>query len=203
MDEYTSSTYGDRIADEYDRYYPVHNAAMIATLKRLAGAGPALELGIGTGRVALPLLEAGVTVHGIDSSEAMVARLRAKPGGGRIPVHIGDFADVGVEGRFSLVYVVFNTIFALLTQADQVRCFQNIARHLASGGAFALEAFVPDLCRFPGGQNIRTVAQGDGEVRLDVTQLDLATQAVTAHHLVLSSTGIRLHPVKLRYAWPA
>ncbi len=203
MDEYTSSTYGALIADEFDRYYPAHNPAMIATLRRLAGAGPALELGIGTGRVALPLLEAGVPVHGIDASEAMVARLRAKPGGTGIPVHIGDFADVAVEGRFTLVYVVFNTIFALLTQADQVRCFRNVARHLAPGGAFALEAFVPDLGRFRQGQNVSTTAQESGEVRLDVAQIDPVTQVLTGHHLVLRSAGIRFHPVKLRYVWPS
>jgi SAM-dependent methyltransferase len=203
MDEYTSSTYGDRIADVYDRYYSAHDAAAIATLKRLAGSGPALELGIGTGRIALPLAEAGVAVQGIDASEAMVAKLRAKPGGAKIPVHMGDLADVAVEGRFSLVYVVFNTIFAPLTQADQVRCFRNVARHLAPGGVFVLEAFVPDLGRFRQGQNVSIVAQDSGEIRLDVAQVDPVTQVVTAHHVILGSAGTRFDPVKLRYAWPS
>lgn len=202
MNDYDSRTYGDQFADAYDRYYPGYSATAVATLQDLAGNGGALELGIGTGRVALPLLETGVAVQGIDASEAMVARLRSKPRGEAIPVHIGDFADVGVDGRFSLVYVLVNTFFALLTQADQVRCFKNVARHLTEGGVFVLEAFVPDLGRFRGGQEVRAVSQDDDEVRLDVSQIDPVNQLVTAHQVVVGSRGTHLYPVRIRYAWP-
>ncbi len=127
-ESYSIRTYGDQIADVYDRYYGDCNPAAIGALKALAGTGPAFELGIGTGRVALPLAAAGVHVSGIDASEAMVRQLRAKPGGAAIPVAMGDFAEVGADGPFTLIYVVFNTFFNLLTQADQVRCFQNAAK---------------------------------------------------------------------------
>jgi len=142
---YEPSTYGDRIAAVYDEWLgvPQDTDDAVAFLAGLAGQGPALELGIGTGRVELPLAARGVEVHGIDASEAMVARLHAKPGGEAIPVTIGDFADVPVEGAFPLVFVVFNTFFALLSQEAQVRCFENAARRLAPGGAFVLQAFGP------------------------------------------------------------
>src|SRR5581483_4551520 len=118
-------------------------------------------------RIALPLAERGVEVHGIDASEEMIARLRQKPGGDRIPVTVGDFADVAVEGRYPLVYVAFNTVFALRSQEEQVRCFRNVAAHLTDDGAFALEAFVPDLTRFDRGQ--RTAAL---KVELDEVIVD-------------------------------
>ena len=133
---------------------PLDREAAVAFLAELAASGPVLELAIGTGRIALPLAERGIDVHGIDASEKMVARLRSKPGGDGIPVTIGDFADVAVEGQFTLVYVVFNTLFALLTQEAQVRCFENVAAHLADGGAFVVEAFVPDLTRFDRAQRV-------------------------------------------------
>lgn len=134
MEEYGPATYGDRIAEVYDelvgRWVEAETPAAVEFLAGLAGPGPALELGIGTGRVALPLAARGIPVHGIDASPAMVARLRTKPGGEGIPVTVGNFADVGVEGNFRLIFCVFNTFFALLTQEDQVRCFQNVTRHL-------------------------------------------------------------------------
>src|SRR5262249_35359507 len=145
-----------RIADFYDAHYPslANTHPMIDTLVRLAGGGPVLELGIGTGRVALPVLSRGVSVHGIDASEAMIKQLRGKPGGSAIPVTIGDFADVAVTGRYSLIYVVFNTFFGLLSQDDQIRCVVNSALHLNEGGAFVIEAFYPDLTRYVRGQNV-------------------------------------------------
>lgn len=132
MDEYGPSTYGDRIADIYDEWprYPRDEQVAAEFLASLAGAGPVLELGIGTGRIALPLAAREIEVHGIDASKPMVAKLREKPGGADIPVTMGDFADVGVDGRFSVIFVAFNTLFALLTQDDQVRCFRNVATHL-------------------------------------------------------------------------
>ncbi|MDQ4029538.1 MAG: class I SAM-dependent methyltransferase, partial [Actinomycetota bacterium] len=178
-------------------------APAVEALAALAGAGPALELAIGTGRVALPLAERGVQVHGIDVSEAMVERLRAKPGGDRIPVTIGDFADVAVVGRFSLVFVAFNTFFALASQQDQVRCFRNVAARLAEGGVFALEGFVPDVARFQRHQSVSAPRVELDVVMLDVSRHDPVAQRIDAQHVVINPAGIRLQPVHLRYAWPA
>lgn len=153
--------------------------------------------------VALPLAQRGLEVHGIDASDAMVAKLRAKPGGEAIPVSIGNFVDVGVEGRFSLIFVVFNTLFALDSQEEQVRCFSNVANHLADGGLFLIEAFVPDLTRYTLGQHTHTYSVELDRVHLDVARLDLAAQQIVSQHVVLSESGIRLYPVKIRYAWPS
>ena len=162
-----------------------------------------LELAIGTGRIALPLAAHGIDVHGIDASKAMIAKLREKPGGDRIPVTLGDFADVGVSGRYSLVFVVFNTFFGLLAQEDQVRCFRNVAEHLTEDGLFVLEAFVPDVARFDRGQRVSVSRVGLGEAWLDVAKHDPVDQLVSSQHLVVSEQGIRLYPVQVRYAWPA
>lgn len=203
MNGYDPSTYGQRIADVYDDVHPVHDEAMIATLAELAGDGPALELGIGTGRIALPLAARGVAVHGIDASPAMVDRLRAKPGGAAIPVTMGDFAGVGAEGPFSLVYVVFNTFFGLLSQEEQVRCFGNVARRLTEEGVFVIEAFVPDMTRFVRGQVVNASRVENDAVLLDVSRHDPVNQQVVSQHIVLTEGGTRLFPVQLRYAWPA
>ena len=131
MNDYGPATYGDRIAEIYDRFHPGAGdaTAQLRALAALAGRSGALELGIGTGRVALPLAERGVAVHGVDASEAMIDKLRAKPGGASIPVTIGDFAEVPVDGTFALIFAVFNTFFALTTQDAQVRCFRRAAEH--------------------------------------------------------------------------
>ena len=205
MDEYTPSTYGDSVADIYDQWYagggPFGDVAgAVSFLHELAGPGPALELGIGTGRVALPLLEAGAEVHGIDTSEAMASKLRAKKRGDEVPVTIGDFCDFELETRFRLIYVVFNTFFGLLTQDDQVSCFQAVARHLGDGGAFAMEAFLPDLARFDRGQCVGAVDVAGDEVRLDVSMHDAIAQRSDTQHVVIREDGIRLYPVKVRYA---
>ncbi len=205
MNQYTAATYGDHIAEIYDELYAgmFDEEAQVALLVELAAGGRALELGIGTGRLAIPLAERGVEVHGIDASEAMVARLRAKPGGEAIPVVIGDFADVPVEGRFTLIYVVFNTFFALLTQEDQVRCFQNVATHLEDNGVFLVEAFVPDPTRFVRDQNVQTSRVGIGRVVIDAARHDPVFQRVFTQHIHITEAGIRLYPVHLRYAWPS
>jgi len=205
MGDYTTSTYGDRIAEAYDDIHPSTADAerAVATLAELAAGGPVLELAIGTGRLALPLADRGVRVQGIDASEAMVARLRAKPGGDAIEVTMGDFADVGVDGRFALVFVAFNTLFALLSQDDQVRCFANVASHLEDDGVFVVEAFVPDLTLYDGGQRVSATHVGTDSVRLDASRLDRAEQRVAAAHVVLNGEGARLYPIQLRYAWPA
>lgn len=208
MQDYTDSTYGDRIADHYDEWYtdvPLAGDvdAAVSFLRGVAGHEAALELGIGTGRVALPLKAAGSDVHGIDASEAMVARLRAKPGGTDVPVTIGSFAEFDLGRRFRLVYVVFNTFFALANQEQQVSCFAAVARHLDDQGAFVMEAFVPDLSRFERGQHVGAVQVGVENVRLDVSTFDPTNQVVHSQHVVLSRGDVRLFPVRIRFAWPS
>src|SRR6266545_7432853 len=152
MDE-EDGYFGERVAARYDQSSDIFDLAavdaVVEVLAELAGNGPALELGIGTGRIALPLAKRGVPVHGIELSKAMVARLRAKPGGDDIGVTIGDFSTTTVDGKFSLAYLVFNTISNLTTQAAQVACFRNVAAHLEPGGCFVIEVGVPELQRLP------------------------------------------------------
>jgi len=207
VQDYDASTYGENIAEVYDERYARYARAdtdeTVECLATLAGKGPVLELGIGTGRVALPLAARGIEVHGIDASPAMVAKLRAKPGGDRIPVTIGDFADVGVSGEYSLIFIVFNTIFALLTQEDQIRCFRNVAAHLAMDGSFVVEAFVPDLQRFDRNQRLALEGIDPDQVRIEASQHDPVNQSVVSRHIVVSDRGIRSYPLKIRYAWPS
>ena len=208
MEDFRESTYGDRIAEVYDELHgslgdPEHVDPVVDVLEDLAGGGRALELGIGTGRIALPLAARRVEVHGIDASEAMVEKLRQKPGGAGIPVTLGDFVEADVEGRYSLVYVVFNTLFGALTQEAQVRCFRSVARRLADGGVFLIEAFVPDPTRFVRGQNIQAGLVEADHVSIDLSRHDPVEQTVTSSHLHIAESGVRLYPVKLRYAWPS
>jgi SAM-dependent methyltransferase len=206
MEGYDASTYGERMADVYDEWYDhqswyAETEAAVATLAELAGAGPVLELAIGTGRLALPLAERGLQVQGIDASEAMVAKLREKPGGADVPVAIGDFADVGIDGRFSLVFVVFNTLFALDSQEEQIRCFRNVAAHLADGGVFVVEAFVPEPERFSGKVHVSRV--GTDLVQLNMSVVDRAEQLSESQHVVLTSSGVRFYPVRIRWSYPS
>ncbi len=208
MRDFRESTYGDRIADAYDEMYgglstAEHVDPIVDVLEDLAAGGRALELGIGTGRIALPLAARGTDVHGIDVSQSMVAEMRRKPGGAGIPVTQGDFAEVDADGCFSLVYVVFNTFFGLLTQEAQVRCFANVARRLSDGGVFLIEVFVPDLTRFVRGQNIQTRVLETDRVSIDLSRHDAVGQTVASSHLYITEEGVRLYPVKLRYAWPS
>jgi len=203
MDDYSADTYGERIADVYDSWYAAYDEHCIELLATLAGEGPVLELGIGTGRIALPLRRRGVAVQGVDASPAMIAKLRAKPGGDAIPVTVGGFADFSVDGRFALAFIAFNTFFALLTQPEQIRCMETVARHLAPGGRFVIEAFVPDLARFVSSQTVRVVGMESSEVRIDASLLDVAQQRITSQHIVLTEHGTRLYPVTLRYVWPS
>ncbi len=207
-DGYGPSTYGDRIASIYDEMYPVVPTAgdvsiTVDFLASIAGTGPVLELGIGTGRVALPLAAAGVAVRGIDASEAMVERMRSKPGGEAIPVTIGDFRDFSLDERFTAIYVPFNTFFGLLTQDDQVACFRAVARHLAPGGVFVMEAFVPDLGRFDRGQRVSAIRVDPDGVSLDVSVYDPVAQVNDTQHVVIREEGIRLYPVRIRFAFPS
>jgi SAM-dependent methyltransferase len=204
MENYEAATFGERVAEIYDDVNRGGDAlATVTFLEQLAHGGHALELAIGTGRVALPLAARGIRVDGIDISPAMVAKLRAKPGGDQISVTIGDFADVPVRDTYRLVFVVFNTLFNLVTQEDQVRCFENVAAHLTDDGSFVVEAFVPDLDRFRNGQYVEAEAVGVDEVRLDVCRHDAVTQRLDESHVVLSRGGVRLYPVVARYAWPS
>lgn len=206
MRDYEAHTYGDRIADVYDERLNSRSEdtpGAVELLAELAGPGPVLELGIGTGRLALPLAERGFNVSGIDASEAMVARLRAKPGGERIPVAIGDFADVDIDGTYSLVFVAFNTFFALASQDDQVRCFAGVAARLAPGGVFVIEAFVPDVTRLAFGHHPRTERVDVDSVELSTSQHDPLRQVVESQHVVIGAQGTSLYPVRVRYAWPS
>jgi SAM-dependent methyltransferase len=205
MDDYRPATYGDRIADVYDEWQRggFDTDACVEFLAGLAGPGPVLELGVGTGRVALPLAARGLEVHGIDASAAMVERLHAKPGGDAVRVTIGDFAEVPVDGSYPLVFVVFNTLFCLLTQDDQVRCFARVAERLAGGGAFVVEAFVPDPALLARPQEVTADHVGLDAVALTATRRDPLGQRIDAQHMVLGPDGVRLYPVALRYAWPA
>jgi SAM-dependent methyltransferase len=203
MKAYEQSTYGDRIAEIYDDLYSKYDPATVDLLTSLAGRGGALELGIGTGRIALPLKERGIIVMGIDTSPAMVSKLKAKPGGAEIEVFMHSFSDFHLDQRFQLIYVVFNTFFNLLTQEEQVRCFRSVRRHLSPEGTFVMEAFVPDLARFTDHQAVRVVNLGEDEVQLETSQVDPVAQQVTAQHLLLSKDGTRMFPVRLRYAWPS
>jgi SAM-dependent methyltransferase len=202
---YDAAAYGDRIADVYDELptHPRDADAAVELLADLAGAGPALELAIGTGRLALPLAERGVAVSGIDASEAMVAKLRAKPGGDRIPVAIGDFADVPVDGRFALICLVYNTLFALLDLDAQRRCFERVADRLTPGGRFVVEAFVPDPSRFQRDQHVEVRHVGDDAVLLSVSRHDSATQRVESLLVRLGDDSIRTWPVRIRYSYPS
>jgi SAM-dependent methyltransferase len=208
MSEHGPWTHGDEIADIYDEWSQsldsLDTDSAVAALVGLAGAGPVLELAIGTGRLALPLAERGLDVHGIDISEEMVSRLRAKPGGDRLSVTIGDLADVDVTGRYRLIFVAFNTFFALLSQDEQVRCFANVAEHLTEDGVFVVEAFVPDLSRFAGGGGSSTRRLDLENVTVvDVAEHDPVGQRVDSRHFVIHEDGIRCVPVQIRYAYPS
>ncbi len=179
-------------------------AEAVAFLAERAGAGPVLELAIGTGRLALPLAQRGLRVDGIDISPAMVDRLREHPGGDTLSVTVGDFADVDVPDRYALVFVAWNSLFNLLRQEDQVRCFRNVAAHLTDGGVFVVEAFVPTfLHRLADDEQISAEAIEVDEVRIGVLRHDPATQTLEQSHVALSAEGIRLTPVVQRYAWPS
>jgi SAM-dependent methyltransferase len=198
--------FGERIAERYDETAAgMFDSAVVEPvvdlLADLAFDGTALELGIGTGRIALPLAQRGIRVHGIDLSEAMVARLRAKPGAEQIEMTIGDFATATVPGRFSVAYLVFNTIMNLTTQDDQVACFSNVAAHLAPGGCFVIEVSVPDLQRLPPGEKVRPFTVSD--TRLGFDEYDIASQGLISHHYWVVDGKLEVFTPPFRYVWPA
>jgi SAM-dependent methyltransferase len=203
VERYEPSTYGRKIAEIYDELYGVmfDNEGCVEFLAGKARGGRALELAIGTGRIALPLKEKRVEVHGIDISEDMVAKMREKPGGEEIPVAMGNFVDVGVEGDFDLIYLLFNTFFGVTTQDEQVACFHNVAEHLTPEGVFVVETFVPDLTRFQRHQSTSVVDVQIDRVQLDASRHDPVNQLVHSQHVFLEEGGTRLYPVSLRYAF--
>jgi SAM-dependent methyltransferase len=194
----TAETYD---ADTSDRFEPAVVGATVDFLAELAGDGPALELGIGTGRIALPLSERGVPVSGIDLSPDMVAQLKAKPGASAIGVTIGDFATTVVEGRFRLAYLVYNTIENLTSQDDQVACFTNVGRHLEPGGCFVIEVEVPPLRRLPPGETARAFLVTPDRLGFDT--LDVAEQRGVSHHYWVSEGRAGTFAMPYRYVWPA
>ncbi len=197
-------SFGEDTAKRYDNVERGDEVEAVAWLEQMAKGGPALELAIGTGRIALPLAARGIRVDGIDLSTAMVALLSTKPGGADIDVTMGDFADVAVPGKYRLIYVVFNTLFNLLTQDEQVRCFENVADHLTDDGVFVVEAYVPAfLHRLRDNQYVEAEAIEVGEVKLDVLRHDMSTQIIEESHVSLSPAGVRMNPIVQRYAWPA
>ncbi len=199
-----SKSFGPDEAKAYRDLQRGDEAAVVDFLHPLAGKGPVLELGIGTGRIALPLAIRGIEVEGIELSPAMIAGLRTRPRGDKIHVTRGDFAEVPVPGTYSLIYVVWNTFFNLLTQADQVRCFTNVSRHLLHGGCFVIEAYVPAyLYRLTDQQYVQAETILVDEVRLDVLRHDAATQTIEESHVSVSRSGVRVNPVVQRYVWPA
>ena len=207
MNDFGDATYGDRIADLYDEWYPPDTLggvdATVEFLSAFADGGMALELGIGTGRVAIPLAATGATVRGIDASAAMVAKLHAKDPA--IQVTLGTFADFSLAERFSLVYVVFNTFFALTTEDEQASCMRAIARHLTPGGVFVMTTFVPDPARFHRGQRVGVTRISVDEVTLEASKVDPSDDHRIESVYVVLTDGqpVRVLPVRIRYAYPA
>ena len=199
--------FDEPVAKDYDEdsnemFQPDVVNPTVDFLAALAGDGRALELGIGTGRIALPLAARGIPVHGIDLSEAMLARLRAKPGGDEIGLTVGDFAAARVDGAFRLAYLVFNTIMNLTTQAAQVACFRNVARHLEPGGCFVIETGVPELRRLPPGE--RYVIFDFGDAHWGIDEYDVLHQGLVSHHFQRRPDGtIEKSSGPFRYVWPA
>jgi SAM-dependent methyltransferase len=197
--------FGEDVAERYDQDAEIFDPAVVDPvvdfLVELAGDGAALELGIGTGRIAIPLAERGIRVHGIDLSEAMLARLRAKPGTDQIDITVGDFSTTTVEGTFSLAYLVFNTIGNLTTQGAQVACFQNVATHLEPGGCFVIEVGIPNLRRLPPGETMRVFHASQAHWGID--EYDVANQGLTSHHFELVDGRFERLSIPFRYTWPA
>lgn len=207
MKGYGTETFGELNAERYDALTEARMAAetrdSVETLAELADGGKVLELAIGTGRVALPLAARGLAVHGIEASEAMVTKLKAKPGGSEIPVTIGDMAEVKLPESFDLIYLVFNTIFNLTTQEAQVRCFHNVARHLSPEGVFVVETVVPDFSEYVDGQRMKGSWARMDAARFEIAIHDRENQTVAFQRIEISEGGTQMVPHFMRYAWPS
>ena len=198
--------FGPRVAERFDERYAYQGDPDVLEptldfLAALARDGKALELGIGTGRIALPLAQRGIPVHGIDLSEAMVAKLRAKPGAEHIGVTIGDFASATVDGTFTVAYLVVNTIMNLTTQDEQVACFRNVAAQLEPGGCFVIEVQVPRLQRLPPGETFQVFDVSPTHVGID--EYDVVQQGLVSHHYWLEDGGVEVLSPPFRYVWPS
>ncbi len=199
-----AKSFGKRTAERYDEYLRGDEAETIDFLVEQARGGPVLELAIGTGRIGLPLCQRGLEVHGIELSRAMVDQLRKKPGGDAIPVTMGDYAEVAVDGTFRLIFVVFNTFYNLLTQEKQVRCFEQVARHLTEDGVFVIEAAMPtEMVCLRGMQYVDAEAVELDSVTFDVARFDIVTQTLDENHVTLSEQGITMAPIVTRFVWPS
>lgn len=196
--------FGDQWAGVYDDHYAwIDHTFAVGFLAEATAGGRALELAVGTGRVAVPLAARGVDVHGVEASEAMVARLRKKPGGKAIPVVVGDMATTPLGGPFEVIYLVFNGLFSLLTQERQIQCFRNVFNSLAPTGVFIIECFVPDLAHFTHGQRTVVRAVQEKSAAFEITLHDASTQRFTTQMVMLDGDGMHLYPVALRYCWPS
>jgi SAM-dependent methyltransferase len=198
--------FGERVAADFDERHadkatPAVVDPMVDFVAELAGDGAALELGVGTGRIALPLAQRGVRVHGIDLSEAMVARLREKPGSQLVEVTVGDFSTTKVEGTFSVAYLVANTIMNLTTQDQQVACFCNVAEQLEPGGCFVIEVLVPGLQRLPQGERFQPFAVEPNHLGFD--EIDVVTQSLVSHHYWIDGDKVEVFSPPFRYVWPS
>jgi SAM-dependent methyltransferase len=204
MEGFDETTFGTLNAEDYDALHdPGTTAESVALISELAGQGRILELAIGTGRMALPLVALGHDVSGIEGSPLMVEKLRAKPGGQAIEVVIGDFADVAIDGPFDHVFLVFNTFFNLLSQEAQVRCFANVAQRLTEGGTFLVETVVPDHSGFADGQRVQTKRLDMTTVWLEAALHDPVRQLLEFQRIRITQDGVRMVPLPMRYAWPS
>jgi len=198
--------FDERIAKTYDAkwaelFEPAVVDPAVSFLADLAGTGAALELGIGTGRIAIPLSQRDVRVHGIDLSPDMVAQLQAKPGTDDIGVTIGDFATTSVGGTFKLAYLVRNTIANLTTQDEQVACFRNVAAHLEPGGSFVIEVYIPQLQRLPPGETIHAFTVTP--THLGFEEYDVVAQIAFSHHYWVVDGQLATFSAPFRYVWPS
>ena len=198
-------SFADNVAEGYDNdSIRGDEEATVAFLERFAQGGRALELAIGTGRIALPLATKGIRVDGIDFSPSMIAKLRAKPGGNKLFISMGNFADVAVSDKYDLIYIVFNTLFNLLTQDEQIRCFENVSAHLTESGVFIVEGGVPtEFCRLRNNQYVDLENIEVDKVHLDTARYNPVTQLLEETHITISNQGAQLFPIVTRYIWPA
>jgi len=204
LKKYGPSTFGELNAEDYDLLHdPGTTDEAVTLLAELIGKARTLELAIGTGRVALPLAKRGVPIEGMDASPDMVAKLKEKPGGDEIPVTIADMADFSLEGRFDFAYLIFNTLYNLTSQEEQVNCFECVSKCLNKGGAFLVEAFVPDLKRLVDGYHVRPRHVGFDTAVIELSVHDPVTQVINYQNIRMSEDGVRMIPLPMRYAWPS
>jgi hypothetical protein len=205
MHGYDRTTYGERVASMYDALHPgvLPTDGSVELLAELAGPGPLLEFGVGTGRLAIPLADRGLEVHGIDCSPAMLERLAAKSGGERVRTVVGDFSEARLPGCYSVVVVAADTLFMLTSQEEQVRCFATAALHLTDDGTFVVDAFVPDKTGYGGSTGLVVRKLTMDSLVLGAALFDPVGQRIEGQQILLSASGASFAPAVLRYAWPA